>query len=198
MVDGTTLSSAQEFTYLGSTMVRDGCIEAEIQRRMSKASMYFGRLRERLWNNHHVSTRVKGKINRAVVLSSLLYGAETWTVYRSQVNKRHAFMMRRLRSIMKIKWRNRVTNMEILKRAGLPSMEDLLIRKTLALDRTPSENADRSSAEADPLPSGERRRGRPRLWNKDTIKRNLKKREIETNSWTSRARQRDAWRVAVG
>jgi len=72
MVDGTTLNSVQEFTYLGSTIVRDGRIEAEIQRRMSKASMCFGRLREKLWNDHHVSTRVKGKIYRAIILSTLL------------------------------------------------------------------------------------------------------------------------------
>ena len=53
--------------------------------------MSFGRLRERLWNNHNVSIRVKGKIYRAIILSTLLYGAETWTVYRRHVKKLHAF-----------------------------------------------------------------------------------------------------------
>ncbi|KAK2189645.1 hypothetical protein NP493_101g09070 [Ridgeia piscesae] len=33
---------------------------------MAKAIASFGRLRQRLWNNHHVSMRVKGKIYRAV------------------------------------------------------------------------------------------------------------------------------------
>ena len=98
---------------------------------MSKASMSFGRLRERLWNNHNVSIRVKGKIYRAIILSTLLYGAETWTVYRRHVKKLHAFMMRHLRSIMKIRWQDKVTNSKVLKRAGLPSMEDLLIRNNL-------------------------------------------------------------------
>ena len=50
--------------------------------------------------DHHVSMRVKGKIYRAIVLSTLLYGAEVWTVYRRQVKKLHAFMMRHLRSIL--------------------------------------------------------------------------------------------------
>ena len=45
--------------------------------------MSFEPLRERLWNNHSVSIRVKGQIYRAITLSTLLYGAETWTVYRS-------------------------------------------------------------------------------------------------------------------
>ena len=82
MVDGNKLNSVPEFTYLGSTISSDGRIDAEIQRRMAKASASFGRLRQRLWNNHHVSTQVKGKIYRAIVLSTLLYGAKAWTVYK--------------------------------------------------------------------------------------------------------------------
>ena len=130
-VDETTLNHVKEFTYLGIIIASDGHIEAELQKRMSKASMSFGRLRERLWNNHNVSIRVKGKIYRAIILSTLLYGAETWTVYRRHVKKLHAFMMRHLRSIMKIRWQDKVTNIKVLKQAGLPSMEDLLIRKNL-------------------------------------------------------------------
>ena len=60
-VDETTLNLVKEFTYLSSIIARYGNIEAELQKRMSKASMSFGRLRERLWNNHNVSIRVKGK-----------------------------------------------------------------------------------------------------------------------------------------
>ena len=82
MVDENKLNSVLEFTYLGSTVLSNGCNDDEIQRRMAKASASVGRLRQRLWNNHHVSMRVKGKICRAIVLSTLLYGAEAWTVYR--------------------------------------------------------------------------------------------------------------------
>ena len=60
-VDETTLNHVKEFTHLGSIIASDGHIGAELQKRMSKASMSFGRLRERLWNNHNVSIRVKGK-----------------------------------------------------------------------------------------------------------------------------------------
>ena len=125
------LTSVLEFIYLGSTISSDRSIDNEIQRRMAKASASFGRLRQRLWINHHVSMRVKGKIYRAIVLSTLLYGAEAWTVYRRQVKKLHAFMMLHLCSIMRITWLDKVTHKEILDRTGLPSMEDLLIRKNL-------------------------------------------------------------------
>ena len=85
LVGGNKLNSVLEFTYLGSTISCDECIDDEIQRRVAKASASFGRLRQRLWNNHHVSMRFKGKINRAIVLSTLLYEAEAWIVYRRQV-----------------------------------------------------------------------------------------------------------------
>ena len=58
-VDETTLNHVKEFTYFGSITASDGHIGAELKKRMSKASMSFGRLR--LWNNHNVSIRVKGK-----------------------------------------------------------------------------------------------------------------------------------------
>ena len=110
-------------------MSSNGCIDDEIQRRMAKASTSYGRLRQKLWNNHHVSMRVKGKIHRVIVLSTLLYTAEAWTVYITQVETLHDFMVRYLRSIMWITWMDKVTNKDILERTGLPYMEDLLLRK---------------------------------------------------------------------
>ena len=194
MVDGNKLNSVLEFTYLGSTISSSGCIDNEIQKRMAKASASFGRLRQRLWNNHHVSMRVKGKIYRAIVLSTLLHGAEVWTVYTRQVKKMH------LRSIMRITWMDKVTNKEILEWTGLPSMEDLLIRKNLrwtghlmrmSPDRLPKQVLYSQ------LSSGHRKRGHPRLWFMDTIKRNPKLRDIKIDSWTSLSQQRDKWRVTV-
>ena len=47
-VDDTTLTPVQELTYLDSIVARDAHIDAELQKIMSKASMTFGRLQERL------------------------------------------------------------------------------------------------------------------------------------------------------
>ena len=165
---------------------------------MAKASASFGRLRQRLWNNHHVSMRVKGKIYRAIVLSTLLSGAEAWTMYRRQVKKLHAFTMRHLRSIIRITWMDKVTNKEILKRTGLPSMEDFLIRKNLRwTEHLMRMSPDRLRKQIlySQLSSGHRKRGRPRLRFKETNKRNLKLRDTKADSWTSISQQRDKWKV---
>jgi hypothetical protein len=47
------------------------------------------------------------------------------------------------------------------------------------------------------LSSGFRKKGRPHLWFKDTIKRNLKLSDIKTASWQSLSQQRAKWRAIV-
>ena len=103
MVDRNKLNSVLEFTYLGSNISRNGCIDDEIQRRMAKASASFGRLRQRLWNNHHVSMRVKDDIpcNRAVHPP---IRSRAWTVYKRQVKKLHAFMSIIVQHLRSITW----------------------------------------------------------------------------------------------
>ena len=83
---------------------------------------------------------------------------------------------------------DKVTNKEILDRTELPSMEDLLIRKNLRwTGHLISISRDRLPKQVlySQLSSGHRKRGRPRLRFKDTIKRNLNMRDIKINSWSS-------------
>ena len=79
-------------------------------------------------------------------------------------------------------------------------MEDLLIRKNLRW----TGHLMRMSPDRLPKPvlysqlsSGHRKKGRPRLRFKDTIKRNLKLRDIKTDSRTLLSLQRDNWRAIV-
>ena len=74
---------------------------------------------------------VQGNIYRAIELSTLLYGAEAWTLCRRQVKKHHAFMMQHLRSLMRITWMDKETNKDMFERTGLPSIYDILIRMNL-------------------------------------------------------------------
>ena len=95
---------------------------------------------------------------------------------------------------------DKVTNKDILERTWLQSMENLLISKNLwwtghlmsmSSDRLPKQMLYFQ------LSSGHRKRERPRLRSKDTIKRTLKLRYINTDSWTSLSQQRDKWRAIV-
>ncbi|KAK2161842.1 hypothetical protein NP493_1558g00043 [Ridgeia piscesae] len=104
-------------------------------------------------------------------------------------------MVRHLRSIMRLTWMDKVTNKEILERIVLPSMEDLHIRKNLRwtghIMRMSPERLSKQVLYSQ-LSSDHRKRGRPRLWFKDIIKRNLKLRDIKTDPRTSLSQQVNA------
>ena len=91
-------------------------------------------------------------------------------------------MMRHLRSILKISWKDKVTNNEVLERSGLPSMEDLMIRKNLRwtghLMRLPRERLPKQILFSQ-LPVGFKKRDGPLLRYKDYIQRNLKQMNIK-------------------
>ena len=79
------LKVADNFKYLGSVISNDGSLDNEIASRINKANQALGRLRYRLLNHHNVTLDTKLKVYRAVVLSSLLYDCEAWTVYRQHL-----------------------------------------------------------------------------------------------------------------
>ena len=87
---------------------KDGSLDKEIASRISKANQALGHLRIWLLNHHNVTLDTKLKVYRAVVLSSLLYGCETWVVYRWHLKQRGRFHQRALRSILGIRWQARV------------------------------------------------------------------------------------------
>jgi hypothetical protein len=76
-VGGEELEECQEFCYLGSTINQDGGCEREIMIRLGKANAVFGRL-WRIWASRNISVVVKVRLYEALVMSVLLYGAETW------------------------------------------------------------------------------------------------------------------------
>ena len=67
------------FIYLGSTLSRDGSLDAEINNRIAKASAAYGKLEKRVWSDHGITVNTKLGVYNACVLSCLLYGSETST-----------------------------------------------------------------------------------------------------------------------
>jgi len=72
-----------------------------------------------------MSIRTNIMVFRAVVLSTLLYACETWTLYRRDIKRLESFQQRKLRQPLNTRWELRLSNNEILKRARLPSVEAL-------------------------------------------------------------------------
>ncbi|XP_024052555.2 uncharacterized protein LOC112104472, partial [Terrapene carolina triunguis] len=130
-IDGTQLKVVENFKYLGSVISSDGSLDNEINARISNASQALGCLRVKVLNHHNIRMSTKLLVYRAVVLSSLLYGCETWTLYRRHIKQFEAFHMRCLRNIMKIRWQDKVPNLEVLERAQMTSIEMMIMKSQL-------------------------------------------------------------------
>ena len=98
--------------------------------------------------NHSLRLITKIKVYRAVVIPTLLYGAETWTLYRRQVRLLESFHQRCLRSILNIKWHDYVSNEDVLEEAQLPSIESILLPAAAALSGTRRKNGGLSHAKS--------------------------------------------------
>ena len=93
-IRGNTLNEVQDFTYLGSIIASNCSLEREVSNRISKASAAFGQLAERMYLNRNLKLPTKIKVYQAIVLSILLYGSETWTLYSKKLSSLNAFHMR--------------------------------------------------------------------------------------------------------
>ena len=60
------------------------------------------------------------------MLTVLLYACETWTVYSRHARKLNHFHTKCLRIILSIKWQDMVSDIDVLTRAGIPSIHTLL------------------------------------------------------------------------
>ena len=176
-INGQRLNAVDKFTYLGSTLSRNVVIDDEVNARLAKASAAFGRLHKNVWNRRRITTEAKIKVYRAVVLTTLLYGCETWTVYQRHVRKLNHFHTTCLRKRLGIKWHDKIPDTEVLTRADLPSIYTILMQSQLRCAGHVARMSD------DRLPKrlllgelqhGKRSQGGQRKRFKDTLKASLK------------------------
>lgn len=188
------------FTYLGSTVTGSTSLDAEINSRIAKAAGVMAKLNKRVWNNSLLSERTKVCIYQACVLSTLLYGSESWSTYGRQECHLNRFHLCSLRCLLCIKWQEQVPNTEVLHHADLFSIPSLLIQRCLhwlghvhhmVPQRLPHEILYGE------LCDGTCRAGRPLLCFKDTIRHDLKAANINVTTWEDIAVDRDTWRYSV-
>ena len=133
-----------KITYLGSTLSRVVHIDDEVNARIAKTSAAFGRLRGSIWDRSVLRLDKKLKLYRFVVLPTLLYACETWTVYRRHVKRLDQFQTSCLRKLLKIKSQDRIPDTEVLKRAWMQNVYTLLklaqLRWTGHINRMPLES----------------------------------------------------------
>ena len=77
----------------------------------------------RVFLNHNLAIPTKVAIYRAVCVSVMLYGSETWTLYRRHIKAFEAFHIRSLQSILGIRWWQKISHTELFDKAGITPAE---------------------------------------------------------------------------
>ena len=193
-----TLDMVEDFTYLGSNISSKLSLNTELNMRIGKASAAMARLTKRVWENTMLTIKTKTHVYQACVLSTLLYGRESWTLYNRQERRLNTFHLPCLRRILGISWQDHILNTEVLARAGILSMYALLTKRLLVrwLGHVTRMHDGR-------LPKGilygelatlSRPTGRPTLRYKDVLKRDLKAGGIAPAGFEALVADRSGWR----
>ena len=199
-IDDYELDVVHKFTYLGSTITVNLSLNAEIDKKIRKAATILARITSKVWTNSKLTMTTKMTVYNACVLCTLLYCSETWTTYARQKKRLNTFHLRSLRRLLGISWQDKVTNTDVISRAGLPIMYTLLRKRRLRwLGHVYRMQDGRISKHIlyGELAAGQRGLGRPQLRYKDVCKRDMKALGININSWEDLAADRTSWRSTL-
>ena len=197
-IDNEPIKKVDKFLYLGSFLSSSCRIDDEIQNRTRQTHASFGRLSERVYLNRNLELDTKILVYKAICLSTLLYGSETWTLYRPQIRAIESTHIRLLKRIMGVTWKDRIPHTEILKRTNCYSIEAMLIRRQFRwvghVLRMPEHRLPRQVLCGE-LSQGKRSRGAPLKRFKDSLKSNLKACSIRTDDLQQMTADRASWRA---
>lgn len=115
---GKTIKQVDNFKYLGSTITDKAECGKEIKIRIAQAKTAFGKMRKIL-TNLSMNMNLRLRLMKCYVWSTLLYGSETWTMKKDMKKRLEAMEMWILRRMMRIPWTARITNEEVMRRAGV-------------------------------------------------------------------------------
>ena len=99
--------------YLGYMAKEDGKCDKEIKRRIGIARTAFESM-AKIITSRNISIELRSRIAKCYIWSTLLYGAETWTLTKVTSNRLEAFEMWLYRRMLRISWKEHKTNGEVL------------------------------------------------------------------------------------
>ena len=112
-IDGDIITQTDKYTYLGQTLTSNGKCDDEILKIIEIARGAFNSMLKTL-TARHISKETRKRIIKAYVWSTLLYGCETWKITTINMTKSQSFEMWAYRKMVKISWREKKTNEEVL------------------------------------------------------------------------------------
>ena len=199
-INENEIEDVNTFTYLGGVVTSTGGCDEDITNRLGKAKAQFRRLRK-IWSSSKFSIQTKVKLYNSLVLSVLTYGSETWKTTEHDKKKLDTFQNRCLRQMLRIRWPEKISNEELLRKTRTSKVSDKVANRkwgwighVLRMDNTRI-----CTTALTWHPEGRRKVGRPKTtWRRTTEQERTK---LGWNSWASArtvAKDRQRWRQCIG
>jgi hypothetical protein len=128
---GIKLAHTESFKYLGSHITTDGKVDKEVDIRIGKATGAYA-THAKVLENLSIKLSTRLRLFDALVLSTLLYAAETWNMTTTHLDKLDIWHRKALRRMTHTPWWAKVRNEELYARANTTSASHMIYRKMLA------------------------------------------------------------------
>ena len=160
---GRELEEIEAFTYIGKLIDKQGGTDADVKVRTGKARAAYIQLKK-IWSSKMLSLHTKIRLFNSNIKPVLLYGAETWRATKTTIRKVQTFINNCLRRILRIRWPDIISNVELWQRTNqLPAENEILCRRRGWIAHTlwkPDSNTARQPLKCNP--QGKRKGGGPR------------------------------------
>ena len=121
------INMVNSYVHLGGLTHFSGDLRKEIRRRIAIANQTFNKHRKLVYQNDGLTMQKRIEIFHSLVLSRLLYGAETWCISEQKTKEYlHSAIVRLYRRILKCSSDQHLSDEEVMHRTGLPSPATLL------------------------------------------------------------------------
>ena len=163
-IPGRSLTGSSGKLYLRSIQSNVDDIEKDVKSRIRNVCSVFRQL-QTVWGSKVISLTVKLRLYNSFVLSTALYACETWKVSPKITNVLDVFHLSCLRKILKIYWRDKIRDDEVLSRAESRNLSDMVTKRCIQLTghilRLPEIRPAKVARNWIPH-GGKRHRGRPK------------------------------------
>ena len=125
------LEAVSDFIFLGSKITADGDCSHEIKGRLLLGRKVITNL-DNTFKSRDITLPTKVHLVKAMVFPVVMYGCESWTLKKAKHQRIDAFELRYWRSLLRVPWTTRRSNVSIIKEISPGcSLEGLMLKLKL-------------------------------------------------------------------
>ena len=130
-IDGETVETVTDFSFFGSKITADGDCSHEIKGRLLLGRKAMTNL-DSILKSRDITLPTKVYIVKAVVFPVVVYGCESWSIKKADVQRTDAFELWCWRRLLRVPWTARRSSQSVLKEISPEySLEGLMVKLKL-------------------------------------------------------------------